>query len=367
MKIMKNEIMKKLLAVALCLAVAAACFLAVPAVEVQAADDDILYIAENNRTNFETYFNAHQAPNYTDSTYANAKGYLFAGWYSDNQGNSPIVTLDEAGDAVYAKFVKANLCGVAVQAKIGTSSTDLRIVSVVDGLNYAAVGFNAYVRQVDTATGVLKQEVVLSEYASENNLTQSTKVYTHLNVYKDGVKDSEKTPEQALGRETGWYFSVMKVSGIPAKRYDDSIIAVQPYWITLDGTYVPGLMEYNRANDSTNKIVNVTINVLDSEAFAAGGLRINYNESDFVFEGYDYGRVFGSEFYLADHSTYVQAYGNTGYYDNVENSTGAFVNLRFKKTDSNIGPGDSLFAIVSPDFDAYDKTSVEVCVPDGRY
>ncbi len=371
---MKKQIMKRLLTLVLSLALVAVCFATVPTVEVQAADDGEEYLfSVVEYATFQSKIASHTAPEYPGN-------YLFAGWYQTDR-TTPITSVNEvaAGQDVYAKFIKANIRGVAMQAKwdIETADkTDLRIVSVIHGNQYKTAGFNIYVRKVNADTGALETERVLSEYnqATGTSAAAAKKLYKGLNVYSDETTIKETaTPSDVFGRGDGWYFYTAKLVNIPQSMYDNNIIVAQPYWVTLDGTYVPGLTEFNRANDGLNKIVNVTVNLMNTEAFAAGGMTISYDTSNFVFKGYDNGRVFESEFTLVNNSGVITAYGNTSLWGNVLDPNNVFVNLRFEKTDSfDAAAGSTVFEVGNLDFANWNEelqtaTTVTANAPHVRY
>ncbi len=357
---MKKQTVKKLLALALSLALVAVCFLNSSALSAQAAvmGADVEYVS---------YTGAEMA-SLIGKTAPVKQGYLFAGWFTDNTGEAPITTGEGAPANVYAKFVKANLRGVAMQARWDMSedaqSTDLRVISLVHGTFYQAVGYNIYVRTVK-ADGTLSNERVLCEYDPETKTSpsQSTTLYSGLRVYTDGTVENSSVAgtNDVFGRDEGWYFTTMRINKIPSSMWDNNIIVSQPYWITADGTYVPGPKEYNRANDGLNEIVNVTVNILGAEAIATGVVEITYPEG-FDFVDYDYGRVFEDMFYLTnDQATNtLRTAGNTNRYRNVLNPNDAYVNLRFRTNSSYVaGAGQSVFTVTS-DFSAYNSVNDEI-------
>ncbi len=357
--IMKNQIMKRFLTLALSLALVAVCFAVAPTVEVEAAGENGP-VAFKSVTNdeFKTMIESHSVPSYN--------GYLFAGWYQADQ-STPIASYSDANGAnVTAKFIKADVRGVAMQARYDietATSTDLRMIAPIDGKNYQAVGFNVYVRQVDATTGKLLGERAISQFDGETSTLQSNRIYTGLKVFsKENVLKNTIRPADAFGRD-GWFFYTAKITGIPASMYDNNIIVVQPYWVTLDGTYVPGLCEFYRANDGMNGIVNVTVNLMNAPEIAAGGMSISYDPTDFEYVDYDNGRVFESEFTLVHNNGTITAYGNTSLWGNVLDSNNVFVNLRFKKTAGfDATNGINAFTSEKVDFSDWDETKQNLTV-----
>ena len=295
-------------------------------------------------------------------------GYLFAGWFT-KEGN-PIKEKADAGNAqtVAAKFIPSYLTGIACQVKAnagveGVNATNLRIVSLVHSTNYEAVGFNVYGRDDYNGDGVVDEWVMYQYSSTTANKAQSTKVYSGLQVHK--LDDSNnlvadgtpKTPADIFGADAeGFKFTTMNLSGIPQDSYD-TIMAIKPYWITLDGTVVEGMGEFDRVSDSKlvngeSDIVNISVNIKDASAIAAGMMDVSYSVQNFKYIGADYGRVFEEMEINPDEANgIVKCVGNV---EDVEsNSTKAnevYVNLRFQKTAENsLAKGTAEFAITIPE------------------
>ncbi|MCD8006717.1 MAG: right-handed parallel beta-helix repeat-containing protein [Oscillospiraceae bacterium] len=157
----------------------------------------------------------------------NNTGYVFAGWYEDSEGTTTCTSVPST-DA-YAKFVDENVLDVWVQTTSGTSSasekTDMRLVSTVDTLRYACVGF-------------------------EITITQSTKTST-TSVYKQLVGSSGETvfnysPEDICSIST--YFMTYTIFNIPNSSFDTQM-TIRAYWTTNDGTTVYGTARVVSVND----------------------------------------------------------------------------------------------------------------------
>ena len=295
---------------------------------------------------------------------AEPSGYLFGGWYGCQENDTvgaPVIDIKntEAMEYVYAKFVPARLTGVACQVSVDAEKNatgDLRIVSAVDSTNYLAVGFNVYGRQY-TQDGTI--DWTMYEYDPAGiNKAQSTCVYSSLQTYcydSDGVTvipGAEKTPADIFGEDaSGYKFTTMNLSVIPQSYYD-TVIVVQPYWITLDGTYVPGNAEYNRVNDSpnitaTDDIVNITVNLQDAADIAAGMLSVTYPQG-YTFVNAEHGKVFEQmNFQNNAAGRTVSCIGNVTTNANSENPEEVFVNIRFKKT-AAVNAGSVVFTVKIP-------------------
>lgn len=293
---MKDKITKRILSGLLMLTVILS-GAALVSTDAKAVSVGVVQYQRVSVTDFADKIEKHEAPAYdTEQLPAELSGYLFGGWFKytdENTVGDAITTVDETGDAeyVYAKFVPARLTGVSCQIGIdaeSAGSTNLRVVSTVDSTDYKAVGFNVYGRQVNE-NGAL--DWTMYEYNSDSakpNAAQSTKVYSGLQTYKYDtdettiIKGDVKKPEDIFGTDaTGFKFTTMSLSGIAGGEngYYDTTIVIKPYWITLDGTYVEGIGEFNRVNDSPNitakpNIVNISINLKEASAIAAGMLSI---------------------------------------------------------------------------------------------
>lgn len=349
--------LKKYTAVLLALALVISGVALVPK-KVQASGETESVIRYQNVTyaEFEDCIDNKKAPACTlenDVEASEKVGYLFAGWYTLD--GVPIAEKADAENAetVAAKFVPSYLTGISCQIKAnagveGVDKTNLRIVSLVDSTNYEAVGFNVYGRDDYNDDGVVDEWVMYQYSSTSTNAAQSTKVYSGLQVYKlddsnNLIADGEpKTPEDIFGADAdGFKFTTMNLSGIPKDSYD-TIMAIKPYWITLDGTVVEGMGEFDRVNDSKlvngeADIVNVSVNIKDASAIAAGMMDVSYSTQNFKYIGADYGRVFEEMEVNPDEANgIVKCVGNV---EDVEsNSTKAnevYVNLRFQKTAEN--------------------------------
>lgn len=145
-------------------------------------------------------------------------GYVFAGWYADADLTQPISPETVSGWA-YARFLNEDTLTVKYQLTNGTTaqsaSTDLRVLTAVDGLGYRSVGF----------------EVAL--LGSVQTLSSHT-VYEQVRAGSTLISNAA-----ALFGKDAQYFVTYTLLGIPQRAYD-ATFTVTAYWETMDGTVVQG-------------------------------------------------------------------------------------------------------------------------------
>jgi len=367
---MRKTIIKRVIATVVTLAVGFGGFLYAPK-KVQAEETGAVYqeasgvvYQETSNTTFLECINAQKAPDYVKTEETDNSGYLFAGWYTmvlqDDNSYKPGTVITEAGsisEAVFAKYVPAHLAGIACQVNVNPSDDakrNLRIVSVVDSQNYSAVGFNIYGRYDADGDGKNETEWLMYKYSSDgSNKAQSTKVYDGLYVYASAdATPVLKYPSDVFGSKAeGFYFTTVSISGI-TESFFDATMAVKPYWVTMDGTYVEGMGEFNRVNDSyimnqEENIINVSVNLKDASSIAAGMLNITCPEG-FALKEVECGRVFEEMEYYASGNT-IKCVGNVKELINADNPNEVYVNLRFTKTSSNdFAVGEAEFVVDIP-------------------
>lgn len=308
-------------------------------------------------------------------------GYLFAGWYNDGDASSPIRVAADVQDAtkITAKFVPARLTGIACQNKVdaaesSATKTNMRIVSTVDSTNYQAVGFNVYGRS--QKTDGTWQEWKMYEYAAsgDKNKAESSKVYSGLKTYhlENGTAVADDTitkPEDVFGSDAaGFLFTTISLSSIPKANYSTTI-AVKPYWITLDGTYVEGIGEFDRVQDGIDGIVNVSVNLKNTSDIAAGLLSVEIPDG-FTFVSAECGRVF-DEMTAEQDGNRIKCVGNVADVGNTKKPNEVFVNLKLKKTgEAAIAAGTTRFKVSIPSdgfCDISEQLTTTVCAWDVAY
>ena len=170
-----------------------------------------------------------------DTNIPKQAGKVFAGYYKDADCTQPVYEGEQV-TTKYEKFVDENVlsvkCQITAGTKVTSSSTDLRLVTTVDSLNYQEVGFK------------IKAE------GKTNEMTLSSKlVYTSISAF---VKEDKTvyTPKE-FSTESN-FFMADKVLGILNNAFSVTFTAT-PYWITLDGTTVTGTPKSFTINDGVDK------------------------------------------------------------------------------------------------------------------
>ena len=205
-------------------------------------------------------FTAPDAPSgYTD--------YLFAGWYADENCETPKDDSYTNGEA-YAKFVHKDVLGVKAQVISGTNfnteQADLRFVSTVDSLDYLEVGFN------------------LKIYGEEPNYNTDVVYHKLYAMNNTGAVLNEYTPD--LFHESSEYFFACIVTGVDNTVFDYGI-QVAPYWVTPDGTTVQA--EYVTKSVSDGYMFKS----MDADVAPEGEI----NLADYTLQG---GSIGGAYYYL---------------------------------------------------------------------
>lgn len=366
---MKSKTMKRIFAGVLVLAVAIVGFIYLPE-SAEAESSSVVKAQKVENADFIDCINAKTAPICTLTDNDNV-GYLFAGWYEDEALTTPVETKDGITADVYAKFVPSYLTGVACQIDINDKDTDtrnLRVVSLVHDQYYEAVGFNVYGRYDADGDGTNETEWLMYSHDTADKVekAESTTLYKGLYEYSEDGSKTIKSPADVFGEGTeGCYFTTVSITGIGKSGnvdFKDATIVVKPYWITMDGTYVEGMGEYNRVNDYYNKIINVSVNLKNASKIAAGLLNITCPEGFELVEG-EIGRVFEEMEYIQK-GTEVRCAGNVKDIGNSGNPNDIYMNLRFEKTDGAVTLGTNQFTVSIPkdgfcDIDEKTQTDVD--------
>lgn len=364
---MKRKNMTKIIAILLTFAIMVISFSTVSE-QIQAADTEVVKYVVVDYNSFAAAIESNTAPE--------TEGYLFGGWYKYDETDKTgtvIRTVSDvtSADVIAAKYIRADMSGIACQLNIDKENgkRDMRIVSLVDSSNYSTVGFNVYGRKYNETTGQY-YEWVMYKYGSDR-AAKSTTVYSGLKEYSDSTNYTIKTPADVFGTDAeGFRFTTMLLRGVPKTEYD-TIVAIKPYWITADGTYVEGMGEFNRVSDYANDIVNISVNLQQADEIAAGLLQVTYDANNFEYQGADYGRVFKEMEIVKVADGTIKCVGNVGVStDNSPNPNDVYVNLRFKKTQNNtLGVGEAVFQTTIPEngFCALDEEDVNVSIPIVKY
>lgn len=169
--------------------------------------------------------------------------WLFTGWYTDNTCTTPVKTTDEIPvTGAYAKFVNPDVLSLKLQ--VGTdaatsTSTNMRLVSSVDSLNYRKVGFKVSYNgnaPIDIYTSTVYKRIVA-------NTTS-------------GV-DYKYSPK-VVGTESD-YFVTATLLNVNSNNYNKSFY-IEPYWVTFDGVTVYGVSKNATVDDGiTATTINTTV------------------------------------------------------------------------------------------------------------
>lgn len=193
---------------------------------------------------------------------AYANGYIFAGWYEDEECNTSYVKQEgQSLDKYYAKFVPETVLSVKVQnanALLNTVLTDdatgqIRFATSVDSLNYKEVGFHI---EGQIGTVALNKDYSIG------------KVYTFL--YETGTEDKAPIPKRAadvFGTPASEWFAA-QVFKINLGQFDDDF-TVTPYWVTPDGVRVDGVQRTRNMVDN-----------LEASSYAEVNHRAYYTSND---------------------------------------------------------------------------------------
>ena len=160
-------------------------------------------------------------------TYPEIDGYVFAGWFTNEACTKEYALAKDASvdDTItyYAKFVDKNAITLKRQITEGTTlsseTTNLRLVTTLDSLDYSGYGF------LVTIGGITK------------NLGLYTTGYRSLSA-------SKVTYQPKIISAASQYFATVTINGFTATSISNNIsIGVQPYWVTIDGTTVLGVLD----------------------------------------------------------------------------------------------------------------------------
>ena len=166
-------------------------------------------------------------------THPTRAGCVFSGWYEDEACTTPLGINTVSGSA-YAKFVNQNVLRAKWQVSAGTTadseSTNLRLVTSVDSVQYRNVGFNI----------------------KRNGETYQNGTYTTKTVYSkiygtDGTTVMDYVPSTSFCSESQ-YFMTLRIQGVKTDKFDLEW-EVAPFWTTLDGTVVTGITNTFQISD----------------------------------------------------------------------------------------------------------------------
>lgn len=211
--------------------------------DVVAAEKDYLTV---ECTNFEKIPNAPE------------DGYIFAGWYQEVSCENVYNSLNGVTSA-FAKFVPEEILSVKLQLKANTKvsslTTNMRLVSSVDSLNYQEVGFEIYFNGATTPV-----------------MAKTSKVYERIEAStKSGVEYNYSPKVIDIDSD---YFVTATLINISNGNFNKNFY-IRPYWKTLDGTTVYGVNRYvtvmnGISTTNINVPVKVSAELTTTEVFING-------------------------------------------------------------------------------------------------
>ena len=337
---MKNKAISKLLkgvSIALVAVMAIGAGIVSYSNEAQAAVDDAKIptaIAYKQIADASSYATDQKAPKANEVTDL-GEGYLFAGWYEDSAGNTPITDGKKVTQDSYAKFVPAYILGVKsqvaykdtkdskdykTQVRSDSPFVTLRLVSAVDSKQYQEVGFAITAKKPNS-----------DEESTWNTHTDyKKKVYSKLKQNGQDVSASDMFGTNAS------YFFTYEVRNIPSGENFETAFYATPYWVTLDGTRVEGLSKYSHVEDYYEGLLSVPVYVKSSEKAAAGIVSVEFEKDKVTFDSYESGKLF-EEGLAVDHKDgTVKCVANVKDITSEKSADGLFINLRFKMTGFDI-------------------------------
>lgn len=188
-------------------------------------------------------------------------GWLFAGWFTDEYCTTSVTTA-VSGTTYHAKFVDPGVLNVKLQITDGTedgsSSTNMRLVTSVDSLSYAEVGFEVYYGEEDIENKTVTQKVPIQTVFKRIVASSTSGVDYN---YSPKVVDTDSE-----------YFATATLINIANGNFEKPFY-IKPYWITNGGATVYGTSRYVTIKGdalSTVTTVNVPVKIAGEEGSTDG-------------------------------------------------------------------------------------------------
>ena len=171
-----------------------------------------------------TYENHTDVANYRGETKTAPdapEGKVFAGWYKEEGGEYKALnaTAADAAETAYAKFVDANVFDAKFQLTADTTNvsakTNIRLITTVDTVNYATVGFNV-------------------TFGTKTLYCGSEKVYAQINAFVD---ETANPIQPTVFSNASTYFVAHSIKNVTNNAFNSDFTIV-PTWTTIDGTVV---------------------------------------------------------------------------------------------------------------------------------
>lgn len=278
-------------------------------------------------------------------------GFLFAGWFVKREGlYTPLQAKGDVreGEEVYAKYVPANVLSVKCQNQAETSqstpTTNIKLISSVDSLNYRTIGFELYRISID------------GQYYKTTTIgsVETKWTYDYLFIYGQNVADGAQqyAPSDVFGGAAK-YFTTWQLSNIAQENYS-KIIGVRPFWVTMDGVKVYGLSRYMHVEDGYLNYVNVPVNLHNAKDVAAGMLEFTYDTSKYTLKNVECGRVFEELTTMERTEGTIECVANASKaVDKMSNDL--YVNIRLIPKTVSTGINESEFEVSEESFANYNE------------
>lgn len=242
------------------------------------------------------------------------EGYIFGGWYKEQNENQPL-SKDVTTGKAYAKFVPEDVLSVLCQNSNGTSEktsiTNVRLVTSTDSDLYQKIGFDIEVYGIKT-----------SKYSYE-----TSKIYKTIKITNGN--DSISVNANTNFSKASNYFVTVKMVNIPNAGFNIAYL-VRPYWVTLDGTKVYGLDRFARVRNGYDGSFSVPIRIASPEKKVAASLMdVGYDNGELIFEGYDAGNIF-DEYTCREKDGSIKILSNVKEMDKNVPADGMLLSLNFK-------------------------------------
>jgi len=180
---------------------------------------------------------------------------LFAGWFTDAACENAITrnTTVKSSSTYYAKYVDAKTLSIKLQLRENSDgTTDMRIVSSVDCLEYESVGFDIYFNNGEKTSYVP---------------FKTGTVQKRINVTSQGVPYdfSPKVIDSASE-----YFVSATIKKI-AENKRDCDFYIKPYWVTKSGAKVYGQSRYLSTTDGLDAgNINIPVEMVKPQGTSIG-------------------------------------------------------------------------------------------------
>ncbi|MCD8090099.1 MAG: hypothetical protein LUD81_05660 [Clostridiales bacterium] len=156
---------------------------------------------------------------YTPSSSADSGSYIFAGWFTDSEGENACGTdMWNESTECYAKFVDANTLSVECFFTPYSEKNALRFFTSQSQV-YADAGFDLYIDNEAVENAITSVSYYSSSYSVGGTQTSPLKTYT-----------PSTFGSAAMHIVTGRYYDTSKTTSF----------SVVPYWTTQDGTTIYG-------------------------------------------------------------------------------------------------------------------------------